>query len=170
MPSPVSRRKLFQAGIAAVSASLATFGGIKQASAQAPELNSPEARQIEALVDKAVQLVNSKGRAAFAEFRKKDSEWFRDSTYIFIVDMEGTELFNAAFPQFEGKNVLDLKDKNGKAMNKAFIELLRKQDAGWVDYMWPKPGTDHAAKKWTYIRRVDIAGTPAGLGAGIYLG
>ncbi|MBV9288726.1 MAG: cache domain-containing protein [Hyphomicrobiales bacterium] len=162
----LSRRNLLWAGVAAVSGSLAWSG---QALAQAPELNSPEAKQIEALVDKAAQLVNSDARAAFMEFRKKDSEWFRGNTYIFVVDMKGTELFNAAFPQFEGKNLIDLKDKNGKAINRAFIELLEKQDAGWVDYIWPKPGADGVAKKWTYIRRVNVDGASAGVGAGIYL-
>jgi cytochrome c len=84
--------------------------------------------------------------------------------------MEGTELFNAAFPQFEGKHLIDLKDKSGKAITRAFIAMVEKQGAGWVDYMWPKPGTDTPVKKWSYVKRVDVEGkTPAFLGIGIYL-
>jgi methyl-accepting chemotaxis protein len=62
-----------------------------------------------------------------------------------------------------------LKDKNGKFINKEFIALLSKQDAGWVDYYFPKPGTNQIAKKWAYIKRADLQGTPVGVGIGLYL-
>jgi cytochrome c len=172
MPIPyrLSKRTALVLGVAASLSLTCSFAElIATAQAQGPELQSPRAKQIEALVGNAAQLVNSKGRAAFDDFRQKGSEWFTGDTYIFIIDMKGTELFNAAFPKFEGQNVLDLKDKSGKFMNRSFIELLEKQDAGWVDYMWPKPGTNQIAKKWTYIKRINVQGTPAGLGAGIYL-
>jgi signal transduction histidine kinase len=47
--------------------------------------------------------------------------------------------------------------------------LLEKQDSGWVDYYFPKPGTSQIAKKWAFIKRVDAQGTQGGVGAGIYL-
>ena len=83
--------------------------------------------------------------------------------------MNGNELFSAAAPQNEGKNLIDLKDKNGKEFHKAFIAVVQKEGAGWVDYMWPKPGTDKPVQKWSYVKRVDVEGTPALLGIGVYL-
>jgi cytochrome c len=38
--------------------------------------SSERAKQVEALVTKAPTLVDSKEKAAFTDFRKKDSEWF----------------------------------------------------------------------------------------------
>jgi len=159
-----SRRTALVLG-AAASLSLSLT---RTSEAQAPELESPKAKQVQALVDKAAQLVGSEGRAAFPKFRQKGSEWFTGDTYVFIMDMKANQLFNAAFPKLEGTNTWDLQDKNGKYINRAFIQMLAKQDAGWVDYMWPKPSTGQVAHKWTYMKRVDIQGTPAGLGAGFY--
>jgi hypothetical protein len=56
-----------------------------------------------------------------------------------------------------------------KFLNKTFIALLEKQDSGWVDYYFPKPGTSQIAKKWAFIKPVDFQGMQGGVGAGIYL-
>ena len=50
-------------------------------SQQAPP-SSEKAKQTETLVNKAASLIDSKGRTVFAEFRKKDSEWFHGETYF----------------------------------------------------------------------------------------
>ena len=41
-----------------------------------PEPQSEQAKQIKALVDRAAALIESKGKDAFPEFKKKDSEWY----------------------------------------------------------------------------------------------
>ncbi len=164
----VLRRSVVALAIGA-SFFLTAFLVVRPAAAQTPELETPKAKSVVVLVDKAVALVQSKGKAAFDDFRQKGSEWFNGNVYIFSIDMKGNELFNAANPQIEGKNLIDLKDKNGKAFHRAFIEVVEKQGAGWVDYMWPKPGTDVPAKKWSYVKGVDVEGTPAFLGIGMYL-
>ena len=139
------------------------------AQSQAPELEGPKAKQIQALVEKAAQLVDTQGKAAFPEFHKTGSEWLSGDTYIFIFDMHGNELVNGGFPKLENTNVLELQDKTGKFLNKEFIALLQKQNSGWVDYYFPKPGTEQIAKKWAFIKRADANGIKCGVGAGIYL-
>ncbi len=58
------------------------------------------------LVDRAAALVDRNGKAAFAEFRKKDSRMVvHGSTYLFAYDMKGNVLLNPAFPEREGTNV-----------------------------------------------------------------
>ena len=54
-------------------------------------------------------------------------------------------------------------------LNRAFAATVEEHGAGWVDYMWPRPGTDISVKKWSYIKRVAIDNTPAFLGIGVYL-
>jgi cytochrome c len=66
-------------------------------SQQAP-LASERATQVEALVTKAAALIDSKGKTAFAEFRKKDSEWFHGDSYLFVYDLNANVLLNPAFP------------------------------------------------------------------------
>ena len=66
---------------------------------------SERAKQVEALVTKAAALIDNKGKAAFEDFRKKDSEWFHTDTYLFVYDMNANVLLNPAFPKREGTNV-----------------------------------------------------------------
>jgi methyl-accepting chemotaxis protein len=131
---------------------------------------SKEAKEIVALVDKAAALTESKGKTAFPEFKKKGSEWLKRDTYIFIADMNGTLLMHPANPELETKNILDLKDVNGKAFMREFIETAKAKGSGWVDYMWPKPGEKSPAKKLSYIKRAKLLnGEMVLVGAGIYV-
>jgi signal transduction histidine kinase len=130
---------------------------------------SKEAKQIAALVDKAAALIESKGKAAFPEFKKKDGEWFKGETYIFVLDMKGTTLLHPANPELEKKSTLDLKDANGKVFIREFIETAKK-GSGWVDYVWPKPGEKKASKKVTYVKSAKMpTEEPVVVGAGIYV-
>jgi cytochrome c len=129
---------------------------------------SKEAKEIVALVEKAAVLIESKGKAAFPEFKKKGGEWFTGETYIFIADMNGTFLMHPTNPELETTSGLDLKDANGKIFMREFIEAAKK-GSGWVDYMWPKPGEKKPSKKLSYIKQAKMPdGQPVLLGAGIY--
>src|SRR5215469_5617713 len=102
--------------------------------------DSDRSRKIVALVEKAVAQVNARGKAAFDEFRKKGSEWFDGETYLFAYDGKGNVLLNPAFPKREGTNVSGQTDANGKKFHDVMLETARTKGAGWVDYMFPKPG------------------------------
>jgi cytochrome c len=131
--------------------------------------DSPKAREISTLVDRAVSLLVQKGKeTTFAELRQKNSEWFHDDVYVFGDDFDGTVILNPAKPELEGKNLLDAKDRNGKAFNRAMRDVAEREGAGWVDYWWPKPGAAEASHKWSYVRKVIVNGRPAFLGAGFY--
>ncbi len=153
-------------------AALAVMGAVSAASdatAQSAAPDSPKAKSVVSLVDQAAALVDAKGKAAFADFRQKGSEWFHGDTYVFVLDLNGVELCNGPRPDLEGKNLLGLKDRNGKAFHQAFVDTVKAHGAGWVDYLWPKPGTDTPVQKWSYVKAVTVDGTPALLGVGIYL-
>jgi cytochrome c len=137
-------------------------------SAGAPQ--SKEAKGIVALVDKAAALIESKGKTAFAEFKKKGSEWLKEETYIFIADMKGTILMHPANPELETKSIIDIKDANGKTFMREFVDTAKTKGSGWVDYMWPKPGEKSPARKSSYIKRAKMPnGEMVLVGAGIYL-
>ena len=137
-------------------------------SADSPQ--SPEAKRLVALVDKAAALTESKGKNAFPEFKKKGSEWLKGETYIFIADMDGTILMHPANPELETKSIIDLKDANGKAFMREFIETAKAKGSGWVDYMWPKPGEKSASKKLSYVKRTKMPdGEMVIVGAGAYI-
>ena len=136
-------------------------------SQQAPP-RSEQAKQTEALVDKAAALINKDGKAAFTEFRKKDSEWFHGTTYLFAYDLKGNVLLNPAFPKREGTNVTGQKDAKGKLFHNEIIKTAETKGSGWVDYMFPKPGQTEPSQKWAYVKKVTIDGVPGLVASGFY--
>lgn len=135
--------------------------------AAAPPM-SEEAKRIQNMVDRAAALVENRGRAAFAEFRTPDSEWWSGQTYLFIYDQKLNVLLNPAFPKREGTNPRGETDLKGKAFHDEFLKVVQSAGAGWVDYQFPKPGQTRPSQKWSYVRAVDIEGTPGIIGAGFY--
>jgi signal transduction histidine kinase len=129
---------------------------------------SEQAKQTETLVDKAAALVNKDGKAAFVEFRKKDSEWFHGTTYLFAYDLKGNVLLNPAFPKREGTNVTGQKDAKGKLFHNEIIKTAETKGSGWVDYMFPKPGQTEPSQKWAYVKKVTADGVPGLIASGFY--
>jgi len=130
---------------------------------------SDQAKRIEAMVTKAAALIEREGKAAFAQFRVRDSEWWFGNTYLFVYDKDMNVLLNPAFPKREGTNVHGDKDANGKLFQDEMMRVIRSQGAGWVDYMFPKPGQTQPSKKWSYVKSVTIDGIPGNLiAAGFY--
>lgn len=121
-----------------------------------------------ALVDKAAALLAQDGEKALAEFRKKGSEWFQGDVYVFVDDLEGKNLCHPVTPDLEGKNLLGMKDANGKEFVREMVELLKTKDSGWVEYAFTKPGAATPSKKLAYVKKTVLAGTPVLVGSGIY--
>ena len=144
------------------------LGVIPSAFSQQAPPQSERAKQIVALVDKAAALIDSKGKAAFAEFRTSGGEWMNGDTYLFSGDLKGTALFNGAFPKLEGTDTVGLKDTNGKLFVVELMNTAQSKGSGWVGYMWPKPGQSQPSQKWSYVKAVTIDGTPGFVGAGFY--
>jgi cytochrome c len=129
--------------------------------------SSPEAKRLEALVNKAAVLVDAKGKDAFSEFRQKGSEWFSGDLYVFAYAPDGTVLLNPAFPAREGKAYHGEKDKKGKAFHDEIIKTAQTKGSGWVDYWLPKPSQTEPSHKWSYVKAVKAQGV-ALVGAGFF--
>ncbi|MCP4350440.1 MAG: hypothetical protein GY795_33645 [Desulfobacterales bacterium] len=117
------------------------------------------------------EMINKDGLdAAKAEIGKKDGKFVWKDTYVFLLDFNGKMLAHPVKPALtEKENLLGVTDKNEKNPKKVFVEFIKiakEKGEGWVDYMWPKPGSETPAVKNTYIYRVP--GKELILGAGIY--
>jgi cytochrome c len=151
-----------------VCTALVCLAAASSARAQEAPPPSPKAKQIEDLVNRAAALVDQHGRAAFAEFRKPNSQWWYGTTYLFAYDDHLNVLLNPAFPKREGTNPHGEKDVNGKMFHDEFLKVVQTKGAGWVDYMFPKPGQTKPSHKWSYVKGFkadDVAGL---IGAGFF--
>ena len=151
-----------------ICAALVTMVMVNPVNAQQSPPTSDKSKQIEALVNRAAALIESRGKEALAEFRKKDTQWFTGDTYLFAYDLSSNVLLNAAFPVREGTNTTGQKDANGKLFHHAFIDVAESKGSGWVDYMFPKPGQTQPSQKWAYVKAVKIDGVPSLIAAGFY--
>ena len=151
-----------------VSIAVATMAIVSPVGSQLSPPTSDQAKRIEAMVNKAAALVESQGKVAYAEFRKRDSEWWFGNTYLFVYDKDMNVLLNPAFPKREGTNVHGDKDANGKLFHDEFMKVIQTKGSGWVDYMFPKPGQTQPSQKWSYVKGVKIDGGLGLIGAGFY--
>ena len=137
--------------------------------AQGAPPSSDQAKAVEALVDGAAGLIEKEGeKAAFTEFRKKDSQWLHGDTYLYAYDSKGNVLLNAAFPAREGTNIAGGKDAKGKPFQDDILEVAAGPGSGWVSYMFPKPGQTEPSEKWAYVKKVTLDGTPGLIASGFY--
>jgi len=118
-------------------------------------------KKVVALVDDAAKLIEEEGKAIFPEFRKKGSKWYQGDTYVFVWGLDGMRYVYPRNPEKEGKNMLDLKDVNGKPIGKMFVNAAKqKEGKGWVFYEWTKPGQDKPVWKASFIKK---AVAPSGI-------
>jgi signal transduction histidine kinase len=123
---------------------------------------------IEDVVNHAAELVDAKGKDAFAALRDKTGPFVFMDTYVFVDDINGVELVNPAQPSMEGKNLINVKDTNGKLVVRDYIDAALKHGSAWIDYYWYRPGENTPALKHTYVRKVKYGKETYILGAGLY--
>ena len=116
----------------------------------------------------AAKLIQEKGiDAGIQSIGSKEGPYVWKDTYVFLMDMDGKMLAHPMSPQLtKEKDLLSVKNTDGKLIFTEFVKLANAKGDGWFDYMWPKPGQEKPAEKSTYIYRVP--GTQYIVGAGIY--
>jgi signal transduction histidine kinase len=123
------------------------------------------ANEATALVKRAVDYMKANGKEkAFAEFNNPKGQFIDRDLYIFVLDASGKMLAHGTNPKLLDKNLMDLKDADGKLFIKEFIDVANTKGKGWIDYKWPNPVSKAIEPKSTYIEKVgDVL-----VGCGIY--
>lgn len=120
--------------------------------------------QAVALVKKAEAYLKANGKdKAFAEISNPKGQFIKGELYLFVQDFNGAMLAHGSNPKLAGKNLVNLKDPDGKFFVQEMIKTA-KHGSGWVDYKWNNPVTKKIEAKTSYIQPVgDIF-----IGCGIY--
>ena len=128
-------------------------------------------KRIVSLVEEAGALIERKGEKAFPLFRKKDSKWFQGDMYLFVYDLKGKNIVHPVQPEFEGQNLIDLKDINGKSVIRLIIDKVTRHNkpSGWVHYMWIRPEEIFPMWKSSYVLKTRApSGKEYVIGSGLY--
>ncbi|WP_075532628.1 methyl-accepting chemotaxis protein [Moritella viscosa] len=87
-------------------------------------------------------------------------------SYFFIYDSKGINIADASNEKNQGQNRFSLKDKNGVLLIQELIKASQ-SGGGFVEYVYPKPGTDTLQPKLSYS--APITGTDWFIGTGVYV-
>jgi methyl-accepting chemotaxis protein len=86
--------------------------------------------------------------------------------YFWINDMQPRMVMHPIKPELDGKDLGSVKDPNGFALFNAFVARVREDGKGFVAYQWPKPGSDRAVDKISYVQGFAPWGWV--IGSGVY--
>ncbi len=92
---------------------------------------------------------------------------YNKDEYFWINDMQAKIIMHPIKPELDGKSGSGIRDPNGVAVFEACVEKVRKDRAGLVEYLWPKPGRDVPVSKISYVQGFEPWGWV--LGSGLYL-
>jgi len=125
------------------------MSGIAYASGQG---TAPEA---ESMVKRAVAHIKAVGPdKAYDEFTNGQSFKDRD-LYVSVYDLNGKNLAQGANPKLVGKDLIGLKDPDGKPLIQMFVALAKEKGKGWVEgYKFINPVSKNLEAKAMYIERV----------------
>ncbi|MBW7900246.1 MAG: methyl-accepting chemotaxis protein [Rhodocyclaceae bacterium] len=87
--------------------------------------------------------------------------------YFWINDFTPTTLMHPIRPELEGRPMTEVKDPTGKLLFVEFVKVVKASGAGFVDYLWPKPGSDAPVPKTSYVKGFEPWGWI--IGTGIYV-
>jgi signal transduction histidine kinase len=156
-------KRLFSIAFAALSLLLAA------GPAAAADKSQGTAAEATAMVERAVAHIKKAGRdKAFADFNRKDGGFTERDLYVVVYDMKGKVLAHGANPKMIGKDVIDLRDNDGKYFVKERVEMMSKglNAKGWQDYKFMNPVSLAIESKSMYLQRYeDLI-----VGCGIYKG
>ena len=84
-----------------------------------------------------------------AYFRNNRMLFSTPDYYLYIYDLKGTNIFHAGMKNLEGKNLLDVTDKNGKTITRMVMDALEEKSNphAWVHYSWWEPGKFYPVPK-----------------------
>ena len=133
---------------------LAALVGIASSASAATEFGSKA--EAVAMVKRVQTEFNKDGAATtFKEVSDKSVKAFHDrDLYPFIYDMSGKCVAHGARPALIGKNLIDLKDQDGKYLIREMVAISKGPGSGWVDYKWPNPLTNKIEDKSSYIEKM----------------
>jgi cytochrome c len=119
-----------------------------------------------AMVKKVVAYMKIHGaEKTYAAVSEAKGQFTDRDLYVFIIDASGKELAHGSNPRLIGKNVMEMKDTDGKFIVKELFEITNKNGKGWSDHRWPNPITKEIDKKTSYVEKMSDGSI---IGCGIY--
>ncbi len=109
-----------------------------------------------AMVKKGVTFIKTNGNAkGYAEITSKQGQFRDRDLYLVVYGLDGVVRAHGQNEKMVDKNLIALKDIDGKEFVKERVELGRSQPNFWQDYKFTNPVTKKIEPKQMYCERLE---------------
>src|SRR5471032_1055244 len=147
-------KRIISVALAAFVLAFGTTSVLAQDKAKAASKGT--AAEATTMVQKAIAHIKKVGREkAFGDFDSNAGAFTDRDLYVVVYDMKGKVLAHGANEKLIGKDVIELRDSDGKYFVKERVEMMSKSpDAkGWQDYKFMNPVSRQIEPKSMYLQR-----------------
>ncbi len=92
---------------------------------------------------------------------------YEKSDYFWINDLQPKMVMHPIKPDLDGQGLSEFKDPTGKKLFMEMVSVAKSDGAGFVNYMWPKPGSSVDVEKISYVQLFKPWGWI--IGTGVYI-
>lgn len=116
------------------------------------------AAEATAMVKKGVAFIKAQGKdKGYAEITHKGGQFTDRDLYLVVYGLDGVVRAHGANDKMVGKNLIDLKDVDGKAFVKERVDLAQAKGTFWQDYKFTNPVSKKIEPKRMYCEKLDDA-------------
>ena len=113
-------------------------------------------KEAEDLVKRAIEYYQKHGaKKTFGAITNTKGEFVKGDLYVFVYDLKGKCVAHGGNANQVGKDLIELKDPEGKLFILERLELIKKKGKGWHEYTWSNPATRKIEKKTAYVEKAD---------------
>lgn len=142
--------------IAFIAAAVSVGAAAKDGNATAAEAT--------AMVKKGIAFIKANGaEKGYAEISNKAGQFNDRDLYLVVYGLDGTVRAHGANEKMIGKNLIELKDVDGKPFVKERVELAQSKGTFWQDYKFTNPVSKKIEPKSMYCEKLDDAAVCGGI-------
>ena len=109
--------------------------------------------EAQAIVKAGIADFKKESTALFAKITAKDPKYVKEDLYLTVYDMTGKCVAHGANPKQVGKDLIELKDPDGKAFVKERVEIAKTKGSGWQEYKFSNPVEKKIEQKTAYLEK-----------------
>lgn len=114
------------------------------------------AAEATAMVKKGIAYIKTNGREkAYGDLSDQKGKFIDRDLYLVVYGLDGTVLAHGANSRLIGKNVIDLKDIDGKPYVQERVDLAKSKGTFWQDYKFTNPVSKKIEPKSMYCEKLD---------------
>ena len=109
-----------------------------------------------AMVKKGVAFIKKEGKdKGYAEITNKKGQFTDRDLYLVVYGLDGVVRAHGANEKMVAKNLIDLKDVDGKPFVKERVEMGKANATFWQDYKFSNPVSKKIEPKQMYCEKLD---------------